>query len=72
MYVVNFEFFSSFSIQDRKIDQFEQSSGQIAILFKPNTIRLLNSEQKTDESRQIRIKISMIILIFISFSYRIS
>ena len=43
--------FNYTSLQDKRIDQFEKCAGQMAILFKPKTIRLLNIENRTDESK---------------------
>ena len=40
------------SIQDKSIDQFEQCSNQMVILFKPKLIRLFNLKTKTDESAE--------------------
>lgn len=36
-------------INERSIDQYEKCAGQMAILFKPKTIRLLHAENRTDE-----------------------
>ena len=40
------------STQDKLIDQFEQCSGQMVLLFKPKLIRLFNLKSKTDESAE--------------------
>lgn len=37
------------NIQERSIDQFEQCSNQMVLLFKPKTIKLYNLKNKTDE-----------------------